>query len=152
MNEHEARVQQSVGSLEALCEEAVCTANFDLMVALGFPRRVSETLCSVVREKALAVGVNDLTRYYEGAKERGGPTIINRLIRTFHRTYLASRANLHPSVLLDYLAETTDKDLCFFTLARALKVAEPMLLRRREALARKKATRLDVDTLLADDE
>jgi len=151
VNISEQRVKSNVGSIEALCEEAICTANLELMVALGFPKEISEILSTTISSSAAQIGVHDLTKHYERAIEQGGPTVINRLIRAFHRVYLSSRAKLHHSVLLDYL-DTKDSDLCLLVLTRALNNSEGMLQTRRDIRAKKKASRLDSHTVSADDE
>lgn len=151
MNTSEQRVSENIGSIEALCEEAICTANLELMVALGFPKEISGVLCETIRSKAAEIGVHDLESHYQTSQVSGGPTIINRLMRAFHRVYLSSRSRLHPSVLLDYMG-TKDKDICLLVLQQALRRSEGMMEVRHTARSRKKAARLECESLVAEDE
>ncbi len=95
-------------SLREECVEAVCLADVDAMVALGFPSKESLQLCTLIREQAARLGIRtdeELAAHYQRYLEEGRSNIINLIVRKFHRSYFATRSNLHPIDLLEYLAD-----------------------------------------------
>ena len=100
-------------SLREECVEAVCLADTDALVKLGFPSRESYQLCQIIREYAGKLGVRGdeaLRAHYQEHLEEGRSNIINAIVRRFHRSYFATRALLHPVDLLEHL-ETAPRDL-----------------------------------------
>jgi len=100
-------------SLREECVEAVCLADHGALVKLGFPEKETRQLCEVIRRLAAKVGVrtdSELRAHYQRHVEEGRSNIINTIVRRFHKTYFATRSNLHPIDLLEHL-EATPNDL-----------------------------------------
>lgn len=95
--------KHGVKSLHAIVTEAICCGDVETLVSEGFDRATSQTIVDVIREKAKALRVYDLVRYYHRAKERGWSNIINRIVRMENKIYYASRAQLEGLELLDHL-------------------------------------------------
>lgn len=95
-------------SLREECIEAVCHADLQALMKLGFPEKESSQLCDVIRRYAAKVGVrndSELREHYRRHVEEGKSNIINTIVRRFHKTYFATRSNLHPIDLLEHLEE-----------------------------------------------
>lgn len=95
-------------SLREECIEAVCLAKPEALVKLGFPVQESTRLCAVIRKYAEKLGIRGdaaLHEHYQRHVKEGRSNIINLIVRRFHRAYFATRANLHPIHLLEYLSE-----------------------------------------------
>jgi len=90
-------------SLHAVVTDAICTGNVEALVKEGFDRGTSQTIVSVLIEKARAVGVSNLAQYHAKAKENGWSNVINRIVRQQNKIYYASRANLEATELVDHL-------------------------------------------------
>lgn len=93
-------------SLREECTEAVCLADSTALIKLGFPERETQQLCDIIRMHAQKLGINGqrgLVEHYRRHLEEGRSHIINTIVRRFHKTYFATRANLHPLDLLDHL-------------------------------------------------
>jgi hypothetical protein len=76
------------------------------LIELGFPERQTQQLCNIIRMYAQKLGVRNqrgLVEHYKRHLEEGRSHIINTIVRRFHKTYFATRANLHPIDLLDHL-------------------------------------------------
>ena len=97
--------KHGVKSLHAIVTEAICCGDVETLVKEGFDRETSQMIIDVIKEKARALGVNDLVLYYQKAKENGWSNIINRIVREQNKIYYASRANLEACELLDHLSE-----------------------------------------------
>jgi len=113
-------------SLREECIEAVCLADSDAMVELGFPRRESEQLCQIIRTFASKFGLRSddaLREHYRRHVEEGRSNIINTIVRRFHKSYFATRANLHPIDLLEHL-ETPPRDLVGYLIRQSLDTEE----------------------------
>ncbi len=113
-------------SLREECIEAVCLADADAMVELGFPRRETEKLCQVIRRLAAKLGLRNedaLQKHYQRHLDEGRSNIINTIVRRFHKSYFATRANLHPIDLLEHL-ETPPRDLVGYLIQQSLDVEE----------------------------
>jgi len=108
----EEKVSENIGSIEHLCKEAVCTADINLMLALGFPEEASRKICSIVSKRASELGIKDLKSFYEESLEAKRSNIINLIVRKFHKLYFATRANLHPIFLLEHIESSGNEDLC----------------------------------------
>jgi hypothetical protein len=109
-------------SLREECVEAVCLADPERMVKLGFPRKESTQLCQAIRELAAKLGVRsntDLEQHYRRHVEEGRSSIINAIVRRFHKAYFATRANLHPIDLLEHL-ESSPSDLVGYLIRESL--------------------------------
>lgn len=114
--------KHGVKSLREECVEAVCLADSKAMVALGFPEKESEQLCQVIRNYAAKVGVRtdeELRAHYQRHVEEGRSNIINTIVRRFHKSYFATRANLHPIALLEHL-ESPPNDLVSYLIRDSL--------------------------------
>jgi len=93
-------------SLREECVEAVCLADEKALIELGFPERQTQQLCNIIRMYAQKLGVGNqraLVEHYQRHLGEGRSHIINAIVRRFHKTYFATRANLHPIDLLDHL-------------------------------------------------
>jgi len=100
-------------SLREECTRAVCLADVGAMVKLGFPAKESQQLCQIIRSAAAKLGVRSdshLREVHRAHVEEGRSSIINQIVRRQHRTYFATRSNLHPIDLLEHL-ETKPVDL-----------------------------------------
>jgi hypothetical protein len=100
-------------SLREECTEAVCLADAEALISLGFPRRETDQLCGIIRVYAAKLGVRtpeDLEEHYRVHVEEGKSNIIKLIVRRFHKTYFATRSILHPIDLLEHL-EVPPRDL-----------------------------------------
>jgi len=119
--------KHGVKSLREECIEAVCLADAKALTKLGFPERETEQLCRAIRGHASKLGLrNDaaLREHYQRHVEEGRSNIINTIVRRFHKSYFATRANLHPIDLLDHL-NTPPRDLVGFLIQQGLEAEEP---------------------------
>ena len=115
-------------SLREECVESVCLADWQAMVALGFPERESRQLCQVIRERAALLGIQgdtDLRAHYKKHLEEGRAHVINRIVRAQHKTYFATRSSLHPIDLLDHLA-VAPNDLVSHLVRQSLTMETPL--------------------------
>lgn len=113
-------------SLREECIEAVCLADSEAMFKIGFPRRESEQLCQIIRTYASKLGLRTddaLREHYRRHVEEGRSNIINTIVRRFHKSYFATRANLHPIDLLEHL-ETPPRDLVGYLIQQSLNTDE----------------------------
>jgi hypothetical protein len=110
-------------SLEDRCKEAICTANVKQMLDMGFPEAGSRTLCSIIRKEAAALGIDNLERHYRNHLAKGRSNVINVIIRNKHRFYFATRSNLEPVRLLQYI-ESPPSDLTSHLWQRSLNLKE----------------------------
>jgi hypothetical protein len=109
-------------SLREECVEAVCLADRDALVGLGFPKEETGKLCEIIREQASKLGVRtdtELIAHYQRHLEEGRSNIINAIVRRFHPTYFATRSILHPIDLLKHL-DATPNDLVAHLVQRTL--------------------------------
>lgn len=99
-------------SLEDECREAICTADVDKMIDLGFGKDASVLLSGVIKKLSKECGFNpnSLPSYFRKCEEEGKSSIINIIIRRFHRLWYTSRSNQHPITMLENL-ETAPQDL-----------------------------------------
>lgn len=97
--------KHGIKSLQEEAIDAICTADVDKMVSLGFDRDPSLLLCNLIIREAAKTGVTDLVKYHQNAKENGGSKIINTIVRNHNKIYFASRAQLGPFSLLKHLEE-----------------------------------------------
>lgn len=95
--------KHGVESLQEAATDAICMADVDRLVELGFEREPSELLCNLIKKEAEKLGITDLVDYHYKAKERGWSKIINKIVKAFNKVYFASRAALKPYNLLDHL-------------------------------------------------
>ena len=89
-------------SLHDIVTEAICRTDVDTLVEHGFNRETTAMICTIITEKAAALGIHDLNRFHENAKKRGG-NLITYIVRHQNKIYFASRANLEGCKLLDHL-------------------------------------------------
>lgn len=109
-------------SLREECVEAVCLADAAAMVELGFPEKETRQLCNIIRSYAAKLGIRtdaELAAHYQRHVEEGRSNIINTIVRRFHKTYFATRANLHPIHLLEHL-EAPPRDLVGFLVQQGM--------------------------------
>jgi len=99
-------------SLEAECRKAICTADIDQMLDLGFDPEASVVLAETLRRLAQEVGFNpnSLKSYFKRCESEGKSSIVNIIVRRFHKVWFTSRSNLHPVLVLENL-ETPAEDL-----------------------------------------
>lgn len=109
--EAEQAVSDNIGSLESLCKKGICTADTNLLIALGFPERTSFSICEVISSAATEFGIANLKKYFEECLKEKRSTIINMIIRRKHKLYFATRSNLPPVKLLTHLRKDR-ADLC----------------------------------------
>jgi len=105
--------KHGIKSLREECVESVCLADADTLIKLGFPSKETYHLCQIIREYAEKLGVkgdSGLQAHYRRHVEEGRSNIINTIVRRFHKSYFATRAQLHPVDLLEHL-ETPPRDL-----------------------------------------
>ena len=122
-------------SLREECVSAVCLADPEALFLLGFPRKESTQLCQIIRSYASKLGVRtdaELKAHYERHVEEGTSTIISAIVRRFHRTYFATRSNLHPIMLLEYL-DQEPRDLVSYLVNRSLAKREDKALTTQDA-------------------
>lgn len=136
----EKKVKENIGSLEKLCKEAICTADINLMLAMGFPEETSLKICDIIKEEAKSLGINNLDEHYEKSL-RGRSNIINTIVRRKHKVYFATRANLHPLIALEHF-ESEANDICSIMFRRSITKSTEMKEKRREALLEREIKRL----------
>lgn len=110
-------------SLEDECREAICTADVDKMVDLGFGEKASKKLSSIIIDLSKECGFskNSLKGYFKSCEEEGKTPITNIIIRKFHKTWLVSRTKQHPINMLKNL-ESTPQDLADHMFVSAKKM------------------------------
>lgn len=90
-------------SLYEIVIDGICTANVDMLTNVGFKRGTTDKLCNLVKQRAAEIGVFDLTRFHEKAKELGSGNIISKIVARNNLIYFASRATLEGTALLEAL-------------------------------------------------
>ena len=101
--------KHGIKSLQGEATDAICTADVNQMVRLGFDREPSLLLCNLIVIEAAKIGIGDLVRYHRNVKENGGSKIINLIVRKQNKVWFATRARLSPFNLLEHLkADPTD--------------------------------------------
>jgi hypothetical protein len=90
-------------SLQALCTEAICTANENKLVSLGFERAQAAKMCSMIKRYARELGITNLVWHHQKATTSGGSKIVNLIVRHYCKTYFASRSTLHGLYILDHI-------------------------------------------------
>jgi hypothetical protein len=90
-------------SLYEIVIDGVCTADIEMLVNVGFKRGTTEKLCALVTQRANGMGIFDLVKFHNNAKERGGSNLISRIVRQQNRIYFASRSSLEGIALLKAL-------------------------------------------------
>lgn len=104
-------VDSNVGSIEKLCKQAVCTADINLLEALGVDENPREHIANMIRSEAKSIGVHDLVSHYNDSVESGRSNVVNLIVRKKHKLYFATRSSLHPLDLLKCLRKDKS-DLC----------------------------------------
>ena len=117
--------KHGIESLHSKCIEAVCLAEVEKMVEMGFDEKGSKLLCEIVRRKAEEIGITDLREHFGRHKEEGRSNIINTIVRRCHKIYFATRANLHPIRLLEHL-ETEPNDLVGYLFKKSMEKVESL--------------------------
>jgi hypothetical protein len=118
--------KHGVRSLREECIEAVCLADSEALIKLGFPSRETHQLCQIIRRCAAKLGLRsdaELQAHYRRHLEEGRSNVINTIVRRFHKSYFATRAELHPVDLLEHL-ETRPRDLVGHLIQRSLGADE----------------------------
>ena len=114
------RQKHGIKSLQEEATDAICVADTEKMVGLGFDREASQLLCDLILLEAASLRIWDLVSFHQAAKEGRGSKIINFIVRRKNKIYFASRALLGPFNLLDHL-RSAPLDLPSFMLFRILK-------------------------------
>ena len=140
--------KHGIRSLQSEATDAICLADVDKMVQLGFDRHPSEMLCNLIRKEAASLGVRDLKRFHREAKEGRHSKIINFIVRRKHRIYFATRANPRPFELMDHLTAKPN-DLPSYMLSLILRSKRESI---EEKLDRIKAEKVKVRDELHTDE
>lgn len=140
--------KHGIKSLQEEATDAICTADVQRMVELGFDEAPSALLCGLIRKEAAELGVVDLHYYhYVLVKQEGRSKIINRIVRVKHPIYFATRASQGPFLLMDRL-ERKPNDLPSMML---FKVLESNQESTENKLERIKASRIKVKNQLTTD-
>jgi len=136
--------KHGIKSLQEEATDAICVADVDAMVSLGFERRPSELLCNLIRQEAAKLGITDLKEFHMRAKARGGSKIINFIVRMRNKVYFATRASLGPFSLLTHLQDDA-ADLPSFMLKRLLRTQNESI---EDKLERLKAEKMKIKDIL----
>ena len=139
--------KHGIKSLQEEATDAICTANVDEMVNLGFDRQPSQLLCDLIRREASSIGIRNLAKYHTKVKESGGSKIINLIVRQKNKIYFASRSMLGPFKLLTHL-QSRAVDLPSFMLSHILRSDRENV---EEKIDRLKARRMKVRDVLGTD-
>jgi hypothetical protein len=140
--------KHGIKSLQEEATDAICTADVDKMVELGFERQPSQLLCDLIRSEAKSLKIFNLKKYHEWIKKnRRGSKIINLIVRRKNRVYFASRAALGPFSLLDHLQDTP-KDLPSWMLWHILRSDREKV---EDKIERLKAAKMKVRNILTTD-
>lgn len=109
-------------SLETECREAICTADIEKMVALGMDPEASAILSAMIIKLAEQVGFSreGLVKYYYASESGNKSSIVNIIVRNFHKIWFTTRSNLHPIAMVNNL-ETKPEDLAGFMFHSAKK-------------------------------
>jgi len=91
--------KHGIKSLQKEATDAICTANIEKMVSLGFERTPSTLLCNIIGREAKAMNIHDLVKFHKTSRSN----IINTLVRRNNKLYFASRALLGPFKLREHL-------------------------------------------------
>jgi hypothetical protein len=137
LEEAKRRVADNIGSLEHLCKEAICLADYNLMVAMGFPEVASKRLCAIIISKAKDLRIKDLKAHFKRHLEENKSNIINVIIREKHKVYFATRSNLHPIILLEHLEAGYGEDLCSLMFKSSMVHSSKCLDNRRKKIVGK---------------
>jgi len=132
--------KHGIKSLQEEATDAVCAADVDKMVSLGFDRDPSLLLCNLIIKEAASIGITDLMKYHMRAKERGGSKIINTIVRNHNKIYFASRALLGPFNLLKHL-EAKPVDMPSHMMERILKAKKEKIAEKLGSVRLGKAER-----------
>lgn len=136
--------KHGIRSLQEDATDAICTADVDKMVALGFDYRPSKMLCDLIVKEAASIGVRDLKAYHEKVKSEGWSKIINTIVRRKHKIYFATRAKLGPIALLAHL-QAPARDLPSYMLCYVLRTPVEAIEQKIERL---KAERMKIKNTL----
>jgi len=136
--------KHGVRSLQEEVTDAICMADVDKMIDLGFDHAPSELLCGLIKKEAASLRIYDLVKYHQDVKANGGSKIINLIVRRKNRIYFATRARLGPFALLDHL-ENDPVDLPSHMMDFILKSEREEI---EEKIERLKARRMKVKNKL----
>jgi len=103
--------KHGVKSLHKIVMDAVCSADLETLVSEGFDQKISEIICSKIREKAAQIGIKDVKQYHKLITEEGGSNVINRLVREQNILYFTSRANLDSCKIVKNVADFAVVDI-----------------------------------------
>lgn len=98
-------------SLANKCKEAICRADLNALLEMGFPEIGSRRLCEIIRARAGELGIHDLDKHYQAHLTGKKSNVINTIVRKNHRFYFATRSNLLPIALLEHI-DRPGNDLC----------------------------------------
>jgi len=132
--------KHGIKSLQEEATDAICCADVEKMVELGFERAPSNMLCELIRKEAASIRIRNLKQYHmEIAKPGLGAKVINIIVRKKHKLYFASRAQLGPFALLDHL-KSPAVDLPSSMLVKILKSKREKI---EDKIERLKSERMD---------
>ncbi|MBV5346793.1 hypothetical protein JZU46_01025, partial [bacterium] len=103
--------KHGVKSLHKVVTDAVCTADEEVLVAEGFDPEVSRLVCMQITNKAKEIGVNDLKAYHKQVQEKGGSTVINKIVKANNVLYFTSRSSLDSCVLIKNIMDHQKVDV-----------------------------------------
>lgn len=132
--------KHGIRSLQEEATDAICTADVDKMVSLGFDRDPSLLLCNLIIREAAKIGVVNLIKYHKNAKEDGGSKIINTIVRIRNKTYFASRAKLGPFNLLAHI-ESDPVDMPSYMMAAIVNTAKESIAEKLGEVKLRRAER-----------
>lgn len=92
-------------SLEAEAKKAICLADVDAMLELGFDAKASKKLAEIIVNEAKSIGISEsgLKELYYSKTATGGTSIINMIVRRKNKIWFASRSSLRPVSLVRHL-------------------------------------------------
>jgi len=138
--------KHGIKSLQEEATDAICVADVNGMVKLGFDEEPSKLLCDLIKKEAQSIGITNLQKYHEYAKKRGASKIINLIVRKKHKVYFASRSIMGPFALLEHL-NAPPCDLPSFILYKVLRTDREKIEDKIENL---KAERMKIRNVLTD--
>jgi hypothetical protein len=136
--------KHGIKSLQEEATDAICMADTQKMVELGFEYQPSNMLCHLIKREAASLGIHNLVRFHMRAKSEGRSKIINLIVRRKNKIYFATRARLGPFNLLHHLSDQP-VDLPSHMLQRTLQSEREKI---EEKLDRLKAGRMKVINVL----
>jgi len=92
-------------SLHEVVIKSICTGDVESLVKEKFNRGITTIIIDLVKQKAAALGITDLIKYYKQAEKKGMSNIISLIVRKQNRIYFASRSKLECIALIKAINE-----------------------------------------------